>query len=260
MRACGNCGETGHNRRTCKKGKKEQQVRSKKKRSLAKTKTARKKGKKKKKSARKCGVCEEPGHDARNCPNKAAVTRRRNKAEKEAAERAKTEQELAEKPYIVLPHMVRPGGNFWAPFGDKGWSAVTINSVSRLWCKATRVKPSTGGVVTTGSKVRRDELIKRNPDMEGRDKPTDPASVVFKDAREYREKERIAKEARAFEKQIADSRIVADADKKIVKYSDPPKTNFDLRKSWVKFWTEECGYTTEQADAKWEAVPTDDDW
>lgn len=260
MRACGNCGETGHNRRTCKKGKKEQQVRPKKKRSLAKTKTRRKK----KKKARKCGLCEEPGHDARNCPNKAAVTRRRNKAAKEAAERAEAEKALSEKPYLVLPHMVRPGGNFWAPFGDKGWSAVTINSVSRLWCKATRVKPTTGDVVTTGSKVRRDELVRRNPDMDGRDKPTEPASVVFKSVRDLREKERLAKEARELEREREErSRVARAAEEPEESHQErceTEKLDWKLRESWISYWIDVCGYTAEQANAEWDAVPTIDDW
>jgi len=72
----------------------------------------------------------------------------------------------------IMPWCVGQKTHAWAPWGVSGWSAVDIKGTSRTWCRANRVDPRTGETVSTSAKVRRDRLIKRDPELRGKDKPT----------------------------------------------------------------------------------------
>lgn len=87
----------------------------------------------------------------------------------------------------VMPYHVNPGGSYWAAWGSKGWSAVTVNTVRRKWAKVNRVDARTGAVKKRGSKVRADEMVKRDPALNGADKPTLGPAEVFADVRQHRE-------------------------------------------------------------------------
>ncbi len=87
-----------------------------------------------------------------------------------------------------MPYNISPGGDYWASWGSKGWSAVHATHVKRKWVKVNRVDPKTNGVKKRGAKVRADELVKRDPSLEGKDKPTEGPDVVFADVRRHRER------------------------------------------------------------------------
>lgn len=110
-----------------------------------------------------CGNCGKEGHNLRSCKKSAAKAARH-----------------------FMPWQVRPGNTFWAPYGDKGWSAVTILEVGRVWGKAERIKPKTGDVVNRSGRVRLDELLLRDPKVKGADRPTEAPSVMFTKFREER--------------------------------------------------------------------------
>lgn len=78
----------------------------------------------------------------------------------------------------VLEHQVMEGGAYWAAWGDKGWSAVKIISKKRKNAVARRVKPNTGAVIRE-TKVRLDRLVKRNPELKGKDRPKETPAEVF---------------------------------------------------------------------------------
>ena len=79
----------------------------------------------------------------------------------------------------LLPIRVAVGGNYWAAWGDTGWSAVRIVRVQRKWAIAQRVRPTTNEVTTKRAKVSLTELMKRDPKLKGRDKPDVPPFVIF---------------------------------------------------------------------------------
>ena len=102
----------------------------------------------------------------------------------------------------LFPHQVSKHGKYWSAMGDTRWSAVQITSISRKWTKATRVNPKTGAVKKKGAKVRIDELLRRDPDLIGADKPEDPPKVVFAEVREAR-----ARREKKSEEQLEDTDI-----------------------------------------------------
>lgn len=87
----------------------------------------------------------------------------------------------------IMPYHVTPGADYWAAWGSKGWSAVRVKVVKRKFAKVSRVDPKTNEVKTRTAKVRLDELVKRDPSQEGRDRPEDGPAEVFADVRSHRE-------------------------------------------------------------------------
>jgi hypothetical protein len=96
-----------------------------------------------------------------------------------------TEEELAAaalaeiKGRVRLDWQVTLGHSYWAPWGDTGWSAVVITRLKRVWCRARRVNPRTEETTTTKANVRRDRLVKRDPDLKGKDRPAFPVDALF---------------------------------------------------------------------------------
>lgn len=234
MRTCGNCGLPGHNRRTCEDLPVPTKPSPKKKKAL----------KRKKKSNRRCGVCSETDHDARNCPNKASIARKQAKANKEAERLASLAADRSESPDYVLPHMVSRGGRYWAPFGDVKWSAVIVTSTNRTWCRATRVKPTTGETVASNARVRRDELVKRLEDLSGADRPSDPPTTVFESVRAHRERTRSAGPEQDDTPEVDEDRAVTE-----------PRVRKDMKPEQVKaMWVEtmlRCGAERAEAEKAW---------
>lgn len=93
----------------------------------------------------------------------------------------------------VLPWHVYEGAHYWAAWGNKGWTAVTVVAVKRKWAQVTRVDPKTNKPKNRNSKVRLDELVKRDPKKKGKDKPQEGPAAVFAGARASREQEAVDK-------------------------------------------------------------------
>lgn len=110
-----------------------------------------------------CGNCGKEGHNRRSC---------KKPSPKEGNH--------------LMPWQIQPGGSFWAPYGKKGWSAVNVLDVGRVWAKVERVKPKTGEVVNRKGRVRKDELLVRDPKVNGADRPEEGPDVVFAKFREDR--------------------------------------------------------------------------
>lgn len=127
-----------------------------------KKKTRKRRKKVKPKRAITCSNCGGADHNARSCKQDAQPPGRH-----------------------LLPHEAYRNGTYWAPFGNKGWSAVTITKLGRLHARVERVNPKTQEVIAKG-KVRMDELLKRDPKKIGIDKPKDTPDVMFAEYREQR--------------------------------------------------------------------------
>lgn len=123
-----------------------------------------------------CSTCGDKGHNTRSCDKPRTQGRH------------------------VLPHEACVNGTFWAPYGEKGWSAVRIHTVGYKHARVDRVRPKTQEVVTTKGKVRLDELVKRDPNLIGADRPRQTPDEVFatfrrsRAALEEKEKEQKAME------------------------------------------------------------------
>lgn len=92
-------------------------------------------------------------------------------------------------PAPLLPWQVCNGSTYWAAKGDTKWSAVRILKVLRVKADVERVIPRSQKIIHRKGKVRLDELVKRDPKLKGKDKPTAPPAEVFKQVRELREEE-----------------------------------------------------------------------
>ena len=163
MRKCGECGKSGHNKRTCSQAKGSQ---------------------KKSVSKRSCGLCGKQGHNARTCPNAKSIKKARSLAEANESAKVEASELASANPDPVVEWAVRPGSHFWAPYGDERWSAVTVIKKSRIWATTRRVNPKSGQVITRSSKVKVGELVRRDPDLEGKDKPQGSPAEVFEKVRE----------------------------------------------------------------------------
>lgn len=84
---------------------------------------------------------------------------------------------------------IHEGGNYWASWGSKGWTAITIISAKRKWAQVQRVDPKTNKPKRRNSKVRLDEMVKRDPKLKGKDKPTSGPADIFAGLRASREAE-----------------------------------------------------------------------
>ena len=73
----------------------------------------------------------------------------------------------------VVPWNVVEGGDYWAAWGSKGWTAVRVLSAKRKWASVARVNPRTNETKSRNAKVRIDELVVRDPKQKGKDKPSD---------------------------------------------------------------------------------------
>jgi hypothetical protein len=96
-----------------------------------------------------------------------------------------------------MPWQVGVGGTFWAPYGKKGWSAVRILEVGRVWGKAERVRPKTQEVVNRNGRVRLDELLLRDPAVGGVDRPAQSPEEAFGKQRENRLADKVESQTRA---------------------------------------------------------------
>lgn len=74
---------------------------------------------------------------------------------------------------------VSVGNCYWSAWGNKGWSAVKVLSISGDTAEAQRVKPKTGEIIRT-SKVKLDRLAPRNPALKGSDMPSTTPNEFFK--------------------------------------------------------------------------------
>lgn len=132
-----------------------------------------------------CSVCGETGHNARSCEKEAPGTGRQ-----------------------VFDHEVCVHGTYWAPFGNKGWSAVRVTKVGYKHAQVDRVKPKTQELIAKG-KVRKDELLKRDAKLGGRDRPQEGPADVFSTYREQREQlEQEEQDAKIEREQQAPPRVV----------------------------------------------------
>jgi len=79
---------------------------------------------------------------------------------------------------ILAPFQAQRGTNVWAPWGPSGWSAVVILKPKCKWATGLRVKPNNGKEVSEG-KVPLGRLLRRDPKLKGKDRPTFSPDVVF---------------------------------------------------------------------------------
>ena len=82
---------------------------------------------------------------------------------------------------ILVNWRVGEGDFAWSPWGENGWSAVEILTVSKrkVKGKATRVDPVSGDARGKfgGATVKLDRLVDRDPLEQGRDRPPPPSEV-----------------------------------------------------------------------------------
>jgi hypothetical protein len=88
---------------------------------------------------------------------------------------------------ILLPWQVQQNSTVWAPWGKTGWSAVVVKTPQRKWAKGMRVKPHNGKENGKG-KVPMDRLIKRDPELKGKDRPDFTPEEIFAPLQEIAEK------------------------------------------------------------------------
>lgn len=89
-------------------------------------------------------------------------------------------------PTPILPHQVYEGGDYWASWGSKGWTAVRITSVRRKFAQVERINAKTNETKSRTAKVRLDELVRRDPKQKGTDKPEEGPDEVFASVRRLR--------------------------------------------------------------------------
>ena len=134
----------------------------------------------------------------------------------------------------IPPHHIRDGGHYWASWGDKGWTAVYIISAKRKWAKVDRVDPRTGTIKKRNAKVRVDEMVKRNPKLNGSDKPEIGPAVVFAKARKLRtelaEFSEIKLEPTPVEEEVEE--VIEERTPK--KFHSPEEGEAFLEETWVK--------------------------
>jgi len=84
----------------------------------------------------------------------------------------------------VLPHHIYEGGDYWASWGSKGWTAVRVLNVKRKFADVERINPKTNKTKSRNAQVRLDEMVKRDPKQKGSDKPSEGPGVIFKQIRD----------------------------------------------------------------------------
>jgi len=85
--------------------------------------------------------------------------------------------------------------DFWAPFGEKRWSAVRVLSVTDGIAEVNRVDPSSNQPKSRRTKVKASQLLKRDPALKGEDKPTSAPAEMFSEQtkREETRREKITR-------------------------------------------------------------------
>lgn len=96
---------------------------------------------------------------------------------------------------ILLPWQVYRDTTAWAPWGKSGWSAIRIKTTSRKWASGIRVKPHNNKDSGKG-RVRIDRLVKRDPELKGKDRPAFTPEETFavlnkQEAKEKSEKKKV---------------------------------------------------------------------
>lgn len=81
---------------------------------------------------------------------------------------------------VLLPWYPQPKTTAWAPWGTSGWSAVVVTTVNHKWVRVRRVNPKTEERVAKG-KARKNRLVRRDPELKGKDKPAQSPLEVFPD-------------------------------------------------------------------------------
>jgi hypothetical protein len=104
----------------------------------------------------KCSNCGGKGHNVRSCKKGPPKETRH-----------------------LMQHEVIAGGTYWAPYGNKGWSAVQIISKGYKHARVARVRPKTQEVINRKGKVRLDELLRREPKVAGADRPKETPEEIF---------------------------------------------------------------------------------
>ena len=95
-----------------------------------------------------------------------------------------TAEEIAASEVVSLRKRIRcdfqiqKGSKGWTPYGKTGWSAIVVILPHYKWCEVKRVNAKTGEIVAKG-KVRRTRILSRDPELKGKDKPTQPPTAVF---------------------------------------------------------------------------------
>jgi hypothetical protein len=140
------------------------------------------------------------------------------------------------------------GGHYWASWGSKGWTAVLVISVARKWAKVRRLDPKTGTLKKRTSKVRLDELVKRDPKKKGKDKPKVGPADVFAGVRSSR---KLAEEAKAAEPEppIGATELTPTHSGHSHNFETPEEAEAFMRKTWDKAF----------GDGSWDSQP-DCDW
>jgi uncharacterized membrane protein len=89
----------------------------------------------------------------------------------------------------MLREHIYPGMTAWAAWGDTGWSAVRVMTVSKSKknVKVERVDPKTEAPITRRAKAKISELVKRDSKLKGADKPEAPPAEVFAEQRKAEE-------------------------------------------------------------------------
>ena len=147
----------------------------------------------------------------------------------------------------VLPWQVQDGRNYWAAWGSKGWSAVRVIAAKRKWAEVERVDAKTNETKSRRSKVRVDELVRRDPKLAGKDRPTAGPAAVFASVRRLRAEEQ-AVEEKLIEEPV-EAQPTATKPPSGIEWTEE-KWNEFLRKTW----------TSTFGEGAYEECCFDDDW
>ena len=151
----------------------------------------------------------------------------------------------------VMPYNLAIGGDYWASWGSKGWTAVRVTDVKRKFAKVVRVDPKTNESKKRDAKVLADEMVKRDPAERGADKPDDGPDVVFADVRQHRDQEQSKQLVltKSDEKPVSPTEGMTD-DEKRAYYAKRAKES-------VARWAKVEAHFGEEVVSQW---PSDEDW
>ena len=157
-----------------------------------------------------------------------------------------SEELKAVRKRILMDWQVQRGTNAWAPWGESGWSAVHIKKPLRKRAEGFRVKPHNGEKSgKRGCKVAKDRLIKRNPDLKGKDRPKFSPDEVFAHMPKPVKKPKPAEPGPEVE---ATEALEPKKGKKLT----------DWREFWISHFVTQKGMSREEAEHEYDNM--DDDW
>lgn len=143
----------------------------------------------------------------------------------------------------IMSHHVYEGADYWASWGNKGWSAVRVLGVKRKFADVERINAKTNKTKSRNAQVRLDEMVKRDPKLKGADKPSNGPAEVFSQVRSNRESDAEAtRQVEAVPEKPTRELIVA-----------PVLTVEKFRQVYIKY-RKDCGDSLKESESNWDLV------